>query len=346
MSPKNLNVSKKTHKHLLSYLKNKKLLQIYQKFENSIKLDESFIVAVSGGPDSLALTYLTKIYSIKKSINVKYFIIDHRLRRDSTSETKVIKKLLKNYDIDLKVLNWHGIKPTSNIHSKARTKRYDLLINKAHKLKIKNILTAHHIDDLYENFFIRITRGSGLKGLVSFTKKNSIQKINVLRPLINFKKKDLIYVASFIFNFYLQDPSNKNDNFKRSRIRKLINNLKFEGLDENKLLLTIKNLKISNETIDFYIQENLKKNSFFNKKKNLYILSVDFFNQPHEIVFRSLNEIIKVIGNRYYPVRGKKLDNLIIDMKNNNKSSLKLTLGNCVINKVKKTYFIRKEQKI
>ena len=344
MSPKNLNASRKTHKYLLSYLKNNKLLQIYKKFENSLKLNENFIVAVSGGPDSLALTYLTKIYSIKKSLNVKYFIIDHKLRKESKSETKEIKKLLKNYNIDLNVLNWNGVKPTSNIQSKARKKRYDLLINKAHNLNIKNILTAHHIEDLYENFFIRMTRGSGLKGLVSFSKENFTQKINLLRPLINFQKKDLIYVSSLIFKFYTQDPSNKNEKFKRARIRKLINNLKLEGLDENKLLLTIKNLKTSNEAINFYIKENLKKNSFFNKQKKLYILNIEFFNQPYEVVFRSLNEIIKLIGNKYYSVRGKKLESLIFNLKNNDKSSLKLTLGNCVINKVKKTYFIRKEQ--
>ncbi len=189
-----------------------------------------------------------------------------------------------------------------------------------------------------------MTRGSGLKGLVSFSKENFTQKINLLRPLINFKKKDLIYVSSLIFKFYTQDPSNKNEKFKRARIRKLINNLKLEGLDENKLLLTIKNLKTSNEAINFYIKENLKKNSFFNKQKKLYILNIEFFNQPYEVVFRSLNEIIKLIGNKYYSVRGKKLESLIFNLKNNDKSSLKLTLGNCVINKVKKTYFIRKEQ--
>ena len=88
----------------------------------------------------------------------------------------------------------------------------------------------------------------------------------------------------------------------------------------------------------------MKKNSFFNKQKKLYILNIEFFNQPYEVVFRSLNEIIKLIGNKYYSVRGKKLESLIFNLKNNDKSSLKLTLGNCVINKVKKTYFIRKEQ--
>ena len=74
MSPKNLNVSNKTHKFLLNKLKDKKTFQLYKKFEENLNLNQDFIVAVSGGPDSLALSYLSEIYSIKNHLNVKYFI--------------------------------------------------------------------------------------------------------------------------------------------------------------------------------------------------------------------------------------------------------------------------------
>ena len=67
MSQKNLNVPNKTHKFLLNKLNDKRTAQIYQKFENKLKLNQSFIVAVSGGADSLALSFLTRIYSIKRS---------------------------------------------------------------------------------------------------------------------------------------------------------------------------------------------------------------------------------------------------------------------------------------
>ena len=66
MSQKNSNAPKKTHKFLFNKLKDKKICQIYNKFEKDFELKEDFIVAVSGGPDSLALSFLTKIYSIKK----------------------------------------------------------------------------------------------------------------------------------------------------------------------------------------------------------------------------------------------------------------------------------------
>ena len=70
-----------------------------------------------------------------------------------------------------------------------------------------------------------------------------VNNIKILRPLLNNNKKDLIYTAKKVFNFYVNDPSNYNDKFKRIRFRKLINSIKDEGFDENKFKLTLKNLK-------------------------------------------------------------------------------------------------------
>ena len=111
MSPKNLNASKKTHNFLLNKLKNKRILQIYNKFESDLKVNNDFIVAISGGPDSLALSFLAKIFSIKNSLKIKYFIVDHKLRKDSTLEAKNVQKHLKNYSINLDILSWNGRKP-------------------------------------------------------------------------------------------------------------------------------------------------------------------------------------------------------------------------------------------
>jgi tRNA(Ile)-lysidine synthase len=99
MSLKNLNVSKKTHKFLLDKLKDRRTLQIYKIFEKNLPIKKNLIIAVSGGPDSLALSFLAKIYSIKKSIDVKYFIVDHKLRKNSTLEAKSVQKKLKNFSL-------------------------------------------------------------------------------------------------------------------------------------------------------------------------------------------------------------------------------------------------------
>ena len=341
MSLKNLSVKTKIPNYLKQKLVNKKINQIYHNFEKSLNVNKAFIVAVSGGPDSLALAFLAKMFSIKNKITSRFFIIDHKLRKESSKEARTVKNELKKISIDAQILTWKGKKPSRNIQSLARKKRYELLFKKCNDLKIYNILLGHHLDDLFENFFIRIFRGSGLKGLTSLNKSFQIGNINLLRPLLNFEKKDLIFLSKFIFNFYIQDPSNEDEKFLRIKIRKIINGVKKNGLDNRNFLKTINNLRSSDDVIKFYIQENLKQNSCFLTKKNQYILNRDFFHQPYEITFRALSEIIRCIGNKYYPSRGKKLDNIIVAIQNNSFS--KLTLGRCVIEKVNQTVIISKE---
>ena len=342
MSPKNLIATKKTHKFLLEKLKDKQTSQIYKKFEKDLKLNEDFIVAVSGGPDSLALCFLSKIYSIKKNLKVKYLHVDHKLRTNSTKEAKFIKTLLIKLSANLQILTWVGKKPKSNIQSVARDKRYALLINNAKKSKIYNILLGHHKDDLIENFFIRILRGSGLNGMVSFDQKTNLQNINLIRPLIKFSKLNLEYITKKVFKNYVEDPSNKNDEFKRVKIRNFIKNLQLEGLDNDKFNLTIKNLRFANESIKYFVEKNLKDNSTITDINKLVILNENFFLQPEEVVFRSLTEVLKGVGKKYYPVRGKKIDKLIYQIKNEN--SFMTTLGNCIIKKVNKSVIVLKER--
>jgi len=196
---------------------------------------------------------------------------------------------------------------------------------------------------LFENFLIRIVRGSGLKGLISFDKNTKYrgQNLNIIRPLLNLEKKDLLYISNKVFSFFVKDPSNINENYKRTRIRNLLHSLKNEGLDITKLKLTINNLKDSDKSIKFYVDRNLKKNVFFLKKKQIYILNFSFFDQSHEIIFRSLTNLIQKLGNKYYPVRGKSIIELIKRI--DKKSFTKATLGGCYIERINETILISKE---
>ncbi len=340
MSPKNLNVTKIPNS-LIPKLANKKIKNLFKTFEKNFEIKEKFAVAVSGGPDSLALAFLTKIFSAKYNLKSKYFIVDHKLRKESTSEAKRVKKILTIVGIKAELLTWTGKKPSSNIQSIARKKRYDLLFSKCKKLKISNLIIGHHLDDLLENFFIRMIRGSGLKGLTSLEKKTTFESINLIRPLLDFEKKDLEFISSFIFNFFINDPSNENINFKRIKIRKIIGEFKTSGLDKNKLFLTLKNLKSSNGAIKFYTNQNKKLNSFFDKKNKRIILNETFFKQPYEVVFRAFSESLKIIGGNYFSTRGKKVDNILQKI---NKGTLKKeTLSGCIIKKVNQSVILIKE---
>ena len=136
----------------------------------------------------------------------------------------MVKKIKIN-NINLKILKWKGQKPKSNIQSKARKSRYDLINGQLNKNLTNVIFLGHTEDDLIENFLIRLFRGSGLKGFVSFNSKIIENNgIYLCRPLLNCSKNELEYTSKKIFNFYINDPSNKDFKYKRTRIRKLFKN--------------------------------------------------------------------------------------------------------------------------
>ena len=145
MNLKNLSAQSKKHKKILSQLNSKKISKIYNEFSSSLKVKEDLAVAVSGGPDSLALAYLSKCYSLKNKIKVKYYIVNHKLRKESSQEAEIVKKTLKKIDIQCTILNWNGKKPSKNIQARARDKRYSLLANECKKNNIKYLLLGHHL---------------------------------------------------------------------------------------------------------------------------------------------------------------------------------------------------------
>jgi len=341
MSLKNLSVRNKIPKKYKDKLNNQRINQIYRKFENSFKINNNFIVAVSGGADSLALAFLTKLFAFKHNLNPKYFIVDHKLRKESTKEALKVKKILKNLDIKSQILTVRSKRPQNGIQSFARKKRYDLLFSKCEKLKINNLVLGHHMDDLFENFFLRMIRGSGLKGLISLGDETKFQNIKLLRPLIKFDKKDLLFISKFVFNFYVDDPSNYETKFNRIKIRNFIDQLKSIGLDKRKFQLTIENLKRSDKTIRFYVERNKQMNSLMNQQKKELILKEDFFDNSYEVVFRSLSDLILFMGKKQNPVRGKKIDNILNKIENNR--LFQETLGGCVIKMINHTIILRKE---
>ena len=346
MKKKSLAAKKRIHKSLLIHLKDTRVNKVFIGLKNYL---DKFIsnknkigVAISGGPDSLALAFLIKCYQLLNNLDAKFFIVDHRLRKESSKEAKLTMLLLKKFDIDCKIFKWRGKKPSSNIQSIARNERYKLLKKACKKNNIKHLLVGHHVDDLYENFFIRLLRGSGLRGLSSFGEPiREEDNFFILRPLIKFKKEELVYISKLVFNFFIKDPSNENLFFQRSRIRKLILDLNKEGFNKKKLDLTVKNLKSANDGINFYVQKNIQDNAKFIENKKTYILNKYFFKQSEEILFRSISLVLKKISGRYYSPRGKSISESILKI--NSIKCKKFTLGGCFIEKVNETVFITSE---
>ena len=342
MRKKSLNVKKRNLNKTTFFLKKKSIQKIFKIFEKNLNGLKRSLIAISGGPDSLALAFLAKHYSTINSVKFNYALVDHKLRKDSSLEAKKVVQILKKIDIKCKILIWKGKKPNSNIQKIARNNRYYLLTKECKRLKIKTILLGHQMNDMHENFFLRMSRGSGLKGLVSLGKNSEFSNINLLRPLINLPKDDLEKLAFTVFNTFIKDPSNNNNDFSRVRIRKILKEFKKEGLGTKKLSLTIKNLKSANNALDYATKKNIDENATYLKKKQSYFLNKFFFLNPEEVILRSISTILKDLSGRYYPPRSKKIKRLILLMTSKNKPK-KTTLGGCVIEKVHETVIINRE---
>ena len=146
-------------------------------------------------------------------------------------------------------------------------------------------LTVYNLEDKVETFFIRLSRGSGLDGLSSMKKINKIENsIKLVRPLLDFKKIELIKISKIIFGKYYKDPSNKNTKYLRTRIRNLKEILETSGINYDQVIKSIKNLASSKDTLEQYfnqiyknIQSEARKVRYslltsFCKKKNINVI--------------------------------------------------------------------------
>ncbi len=303
---------------------------------------KTFIVAVSGGPDSLALAALAKSLSLQEKIKFFYILINHNIRKNSSKEAEKVKTLLKKHNINLKIFS-NNKKIIKNIQNNARIIRYKIISKFSYQKKVNHILTAHNLEDQVETFFIRLSRGSGLTGLSSMREYSVIpNKLILFRPLLSVKKKKLVSISKIIFGRYFKDPSNKDKKYLRTRVRSLQKPLTQSGINYDQIIKSINNLASSQATLEEYFSAISKKTIKKSKKQ----ISIDFRyfkNLNLELKIRIINDSIKMLKKNYYNPRSKKVINLLNKFDVNRPS--KATLSGCIFEKTGRLLMIKKEKK-
>jgi tRNA(Ile)-lysidine synthase len=339
MSKKDLSVLK-----LKKFNLNIKASSLYSNFKlflNKTIKKKNFLIALSGGPDSLALTALGKTYSNEKKNKIFFVLIDHGIRPDSSKEAKAVKLLLKKKKISLTILK-NKEKINKNIQSHAREVRYKLLLNFCKKKKINFILTGHHREDQVETFLIRLSRGSGIQGLSSMKKVSILNsKTKLIRPLLDEKKTHLTVLAMQCFGKIFKDPSNTNQKYLRTKIRGLIKQFEKSGIKQERIISSINNLGSTRDTLNSYISR-IEKVCVIKKKKETIINLNFFLLENSEIQLKVFSNCIKNVSRSYYPPRAKKIINLLYKVKSDEK--LKITLGGCMVHKIHNNLVIYKEK--
>jgi tRNA(Ile)-lysidine synthase len=319
------------------------LSDIFLNFKNkidSLKKDK-YVVAVSGGPDSLALVALTKAYTFFRKTIFYYVLVDHNIRKNSNQEALKVKKLLKKANINLKIfLNKKKI--IKNIQAEARDTRYDILTNYCKKNRVKVLLTGHNLEDQVETFLIRLSRGSGLRGLSAMKSLSKINsQVSLFRPLLDTKKKFLIKISKNIFGKYFTDPSNKSEKYLRTKVRNLKKPLENSGIKYEQIFKSIQNLSLSKMTLDEYLKKIFKE-LIIKSNKEILINFNKYKNLSKDTKMALINVSIKKLKKNYYDLRSKKVNNLIYNIES--RGFKKTSLGGCVFFKKGKNLCLKIEK--
>ena len=193
----------------------------------------TLLLAVSGGPDSLALMHLAARWG-RGRLHVA--TVDHGLRPGSASEAHGVAAAAQRLGLPHVILPWLGPKPQTRIQERAREARYALLAAHAQAIGARHVLTAHHADDQAETVLFRLGRGSGLAGLAGMRRETALAPgLALVRPLLGRTKTDLIAVCAAAGQAFVDDPSNNDAAYARGRLRAQAPTAARLGLDQTVL---------------------------------------------------------------------------------------------------------------
>ncbi len=287
-------------------------------------------LAVSGGPDSLALMQLVARWREAGSAGPELAVltVDHGLRPESREEAELVGRTASALRLPHEILNWEkGEPPAASLQEKARQARYDLMAAYCHAHNIPALVTAHHLDDQAETFLMRLKRGSGLDGLAAIPERGAWAGIVILRPLLDVPKARLIATLSDAGLPFALDPSNADPRFERARMRQRSDALLALGLSPEALALSVRRLRRAREALDRTTCEFLARHSAMSEAGYATVDRESFSTAPREIALRALAQLIAIVGGGEMPVQLAKLENLLAALEKDPGKAQ--TLGRC-----------------
>jgi len=202
---------------------------------NLTKKGERIVIGVSGGPDSVALLYL--LNSIKKEFNLTLHLahLDHMLRRDSYKDREFVENLAKKLRLPISAaqINVKELAKKGSLEEIARNVRLGFFFKVAKDVKAHKIALGHNLDDQAETVLMRILRGTGLFGLSGILPKRNIAGYQIIRPLIELRRRDIEAFLKKKGIKTLIDTTNLEDIYFRNRIRNRLLPLLEEKYNKN-----------------------------------------------------------------------------------------------------------------
>jgi tRNA(Ile)-lysidine synthase len=258
------------------------------------------MLAVSGGPDSLALLLLANQCCAGRVVAAT---VDHQLRPESSDEAVYVGKICDQLAVPHMILSpAHKIK--GNIQSSARAARYELLANASTAHRCALIATAHHADDQLETLLMRLARGSGIDGLASIRARNG----DIIRPLLGFSKLELEEICAAAGITPVRDPSNDNPDFDRVAIRQWLAGSN-HPFDIDRITRTVRALGEAAEALGWVVDDLAKRRITGEKKE----IQCDSSGLPLDLKRRLLMRCLSRLEPDLMP-RGDSIDRLLAEL--------------------------------
>ena len=282
----------------LSYLNNLRC------FENK----PNIAVGVSGGPDSMALTYLLSNWVKLNKGKLYALIFDHGIRYDSSKESFQVKNMLSNLNIESFIIKVKKNKVIKKNMAQARPNRFEGLINFCNKNNILHLFLGHHFDDNLETFLIRKINGSNLEGLNSMNHITYFNNIQILRPLIEINKSSILKYNKKNKINYINDPTNKDINYTRIKVRNFLENKTYKKMIKNDFI----NLKINIPYYKNMIWESFIKSLINVENNKIKISFKKLIKFDNLVIEKHILLILKFFSNKNNQTKSSKI-NLFID---------------------------------
>ncbi|MET0408077.1 MAG: tRNA lysidine(34) synthetase TilS [Hyphomicrobium sp.] len=217
------------------------------------------VLAVSGGPDSMALMVLAAEWRARMPSDAPLLsvaTVDHGLRPESHAEAELVAEEARRLGLAHTTIPWNGEKPSTGLPAAARDARYRLLTDHAGTLGGGRmaIVTAHHRDDQAETFAMRLARGAGIDGLAGMRSERPVHgglPIMLVRPLLAFSKERLVATLAARGIAYAEDTTNSDRRYERARVRSLASRFAGVGLSADAIATSARRLGEARDALSY-----------------------------------------------------------------------------------------------
>lgn len=277
-------------------------------------------LAVSGGPDSLALLLLA---AAGRSGEVEAASIDHGLRAESRAECERVGEVCSRLGVPHAIftVDW-ATKPVTAIQERARAARYRLLGEWISDRGLDALATAHHADDQAETLVMRLNRGSGVRGLAGMRPVSRVpgSESPLVRPLLGWRRAELDAICASAGLTPADDPSNADDQFERIRVRQALSETGW--LDVTAVGRAAVNLASADEAVEWAARREWDQSVQKHARQVVYTPSGDVPLEIHRrIVARALAALATEGATEI--LRGRELDRLTDDLRSGGTATLR-----------------------